>query len=224
MNKKHILIIEDEKSIVDFLKIGLEIEGYFVYYSYNGNKALKIFTEKKIDIVILDLMLPDIDGFKLCKILKEFNSEIPVIMLTAKKEIKDKISGFDAGADDYITKPFNFEELLARIKANLRKYKKFYEKIVKFKHFELNLETFEFRINNKIIFLTPKEFELMKLFMKNPNKVFTRENLIIKLYGYEYNGNDNVIDVHISHLRDKIGDKEHKIIKTHYGTGYSFKL
>ncbi len=224
MEKIKVLIVEDEKSIVDFLKIGLEIEGYKVFYSLTGQDSIKVFMENEINLIILDIMLPDIDGFDLCKIFKKLNNDIPIIMLTAKKETKEKVKGLDSGADDYITKPFEFEELVARIRANLRKYFKQHSNIIEIKNFKLNLDTHELEIDDKKIILTQKEFTIMKIFMRNQGKIVTKEFLVNRVYGYDYNGNENVIEVHINHLRKKIGDKNHKIIRTCYGEGYLFKI
>lgn len=224
MKNINILLIEDDYAIVEFLKIGLKYEGYTVKIANSGNKGIDIFLKEKIDIIILDIMLPDIDGFTVCQKLRSYNLNVPIIMLTAKKDVKDKIKGLDYGADDYVTKPFNFDELLARIRVQLRKKSDFkVKKIFKCKDLSLNVETREVTKNGKLINLTPTEFAILELFMQNIKRVFTRETLINRVFGYDFIGDTNVIDVHISHLRDKIGDKPAKLIKTHYGVGYSFQ-
>jgi DNA-binding response OmpR family regulator len=222
--KANILLIEDEFAIVEFLTTGLRYEGFQVKTATNGEIGIKLFLKENIDLIILDIMLPDIDGFQVCKKIRSLNSEIPIIMLTAKKDIKDKIKGLDFGADDYVTKPFSFDELLARIRVQLRKRGKYFvKKILKCNDLILNIETREVVKNGKTINLTPTEFSILELFMQNFKRVFTRETLINRIFGYDFIGDTNVIDVHISHLRDKIGDKPAKLIKTHYGVGYSFQ-
>ncbi len=221
--KVSILIIEDEKTLLELLKTGLKYEGYYVITSENGNEGIKSFLQKKPELIILDIMLPDIDGFMVCEKIRSYDTTIPIIMLTAKKEISEKIKGLDSGADDYVTKPFDYDELLARIRAQLRKRGIYFKKFIyKCGDLILNSETREVRIKDKLINLTPTEFSILELFIQNQRKVFTRETLLNRIFGYDFIGETNVIDVHISHLRDKIGDKSTKFIKTHYGVGYSF--
>jgi len=218
-----ILIIEDESTIADFLRIGLSYEGYKVVIAKDGKTALDYIKEKEFDLIILDIMLPDIDGFELCQKFRNRNLSIPIIMLTAKKEVSDRVKGLDIGADDYITKPFSFEELLARIRAQLRRSGRKVENTKLYAgDIVLDLETREVTKAGELIYLTPTEFSLLELFMKHPRRVFTRETLINRVLGYNYIGETNVIDVHVSHLRDKIGDRPPHLIRTHYGVGYAF--
>jgi len=168
-------------------------------------------------------MLPDIDGFDVCRRIRSHGSDVPILMLTVKKEVSDRVKGLDCGADDYLTKPFSFDELLARIRALLRRSGKISDtKKIKLGAIVLNTETREVYVSDKLIKLTPTEFSLLKLFMKHPYRVFTREILLNRVLGYDYDGGTNIIDVHISHLRSKLGDKGASLIKTIYGVGYSF--
>ncbi len=218
-----ILVIEDEDTITEFLKTGLKYEGYRVTIAKDGVTGLDYVRELDPDLIILDIMLPDKDGFEICKRVRRRGSNIPIIMLTAKKEISDKVKGLDLGADDYITKPFSFEELLARIRALLRRSGRAVESTeLRVVDIVLNTETREVYKGGKKISLTPTEFSLLELFIRHPRRVFTRETLLNRIWGYDYTGDTNIVDVHISHLRDKIGDKPPRLIRTHYGVGYAF--
>ncbi len=220
----HILVVEDDPTIAEFLKVGLKYEGFDVIHSANAKECLNTIKRGGIDLVILDILLPDMNGFEVCKKIRFSNSDIPVIMVTVKNDIKDKIEGLNVGADDYITKPFSFDELLARIKAVLRRYAKLDKKLeISSSGIVLNLETHEVYVDSKPVSLTPTEFSLLEVFMKNPQKVFTRDVLIETIFGYDYIGQTNVVDVHISNLRDKIKDKPAKLIVTVYGLGYKFQ-
>ncbi len=220
-----ILVVEDEASITEMLKIGFLYEGYRVESAEDGSTALRILTHKTIDVIILDIMLPDIDGFKVCQSIRKRDSDIPIIMLTAKREIEDKVKGLNLGADDYLTKPFSFEELLARVRALLRRSRKksAEEKVLRSGDISLNLESREVRKGEQEIHLTPTEFSLLELFMKHPKRVFSRESLLNCIWGYNHLGNTNILEVHISNLRKKLGDKEHTLIKAIYGIGYTFQ-
>ncbi len=218
-----LLIIEDETTILELLKAGLKYEGYQVFGAETGKEGIAILEKEDIDLLILDIMLPDIDGFELCKRIRAKGFDLPILMLTAKKEIQDRVAGLDAGADDYLTKPFSFEELVARVRALLRRYgKKQESRIITKGNLSINLETREVTLSGKFLKLTPTEFKLLELFMKHPKRVFTRQTLLHRVWGYDYIGNTNIVDVHIKHLRNKIGDHERKLIRTHYGVGYSF--
>ncbi len=218
-----ILVIEDEANIAGFLKTGLKYEGYEVIVAKDAVTGLDCARESDPDLIVLDIMLPDMDGFEVCRRLRRKGDNVPILMLTAKKEMSDKVEGLDAGADDYLTKPFSFEELLARIRALLRRSGRGVESTeLRVVDIVLNTETREvFRRGNQIS-LTPKEFSLLELFMRHPRRVFTRETLLNRIWGYDYAGDTNIVDVHISHLRDKINDKPPRLIKTHYGVGYAF--
>ncbi len=219
----HILVTEDEPAIIEFLKIGLRYENMKVSSVSTGKECIEFVNSNDIDLIILDIMLPDMDGFEVCRRLRLFKSDVPVIMLTVKKDIEDKIKGLNSGADDYITKPFTFDELLARIRAVLRRYGKKKEEIeIREGRISLNKKTRQVYIDKESIYLTPTEFTLLKIFMENPMKVFSRDTLLNMVFPYNYVINTNTIDVHISNLRDKIKDKPPKRIRTIYGIGYAF--
>ncbi len=224
MNKKaKILIIEDDPVIIEFLSIGLKYEGYEIFVSDSGNQGLKLLKENNFNMTILDIMLPDTDGFNVCRQIRSFNSYIPILMLTVKKEVTDRIKGLDSGADDYLTKPFNFEELLARIRALLRRSGHISEnKLIISGNITMNTETLEVKQSGKHINLTPTEFGMLELFMRHPRKVFTRETLLNRVLGYDYDGGTNIIDVHVSHLRKKMDDNKAQIIRTIHRVGYTY--
>jgi DNA-binding response OmpR family regulator len=224
MNQKiNILIIEDDPVITEFLKTGLKYEGYQVTVCGAGEDGLKELRKNSFDLIILDVMLPDIDGFDVCRRLRSFGHEMPVLMLTVKKDISDRIKGLDSGADDYLTKPFSFDELLARIRALLRRSGHAAEKnILRSGNILLNIDLRQAHVSGREVGLTPTEFSLLEIFIRHPQRVFTRETLLNRVLGYDYDGGTNIIDVHISHLRNKLGDKKGVLIKTVYGSGYSF--
>ncbi|WP_022670603.1 response regulator transcription factor [Hippea alviniae] len=223
MSDFRILIVEDEQTIVEFLRIGLRYEGFDTVSVDSGEKCLEFLKRDKVDLVILDIMLPDIDGFEVCRRVRSLGIDTPILMLTAKKDVEDRVEGLNAGADDYVTKPFSFDELLARIRAILRRFGGLGKtNEVAGGGIVLNMETRDVFVHGERIYLTPKEFSLLEMLMKHPRRVFTREELLESVFGYNYSGGTNIVDVHISHLRDKIGDKPPKLIKTHYGVGYAF--
>ena len=224
LKNNNILIVEDEETILELLKTGLCYEGFNVICANDGASCLENLSKSSIDLIILDIMLPDISGFDLLKKIRESGIDIPILMLTAKKDIEDRVKGLNLGADDYVTKPFSFKELLARINALLRRSlkEKHKEDILRAKDIELNPNTREVFKAGKKIKLTPTEFSLLELFMKNPKRVFTRENLLNRIWGYKYIGDTNIVDVHVSHLRNKLGDRPPKLIRTHYSIGYAF--
>lgn len=219
----NILIIDDERLIVKGLKNSLEQQGYVVYIAYDGHEAMHMIQGKKIDFIILDLMLPDTDGMILCKNIRE-KLDVPILMLSAKDGDYDKILGFELGADDYMTKPFNTMELIARIKAIHRRAQN-KEKIEKIKMADLLIHVSERRlyVKNQEIKLTAKEFDLIYLLASHPGKVYTREEMYHLLWGEEAFDVRN-IDVHIRNIREKIEEnmKEPKYIKTKWGVGYYF--
>ncbi len=221
-NPARILVIEDEPTIIEFLRTGLKYEGYEVIIAAEGKRGLDLAEKGNPDLIILDLMLPDIDGIKICKKLRMEGNNVPVIMLTAKTSVDDKVSGLDTGADDYITKPFSFDELVARIRALLRRSGHTTETaILEIEDIILDTVSMEVKKDGKTIHLTPTEFSLLELFMRHPKRVFTRETLLNRIFGYDFSGDTNIVDVHISHLRDKIQDKPPRLIRTIYGSGYS---
>jgi two-component system alkaline phosphatase synthesis response regulator PhoP len=228
MAGEKILIIDDELHIVELLRYNLEANGYKVNFSLNGREGLNIAFDKKPDLILLDIMLPELDGFDVCKEIKR-NKETestPIIMLTAKSEEFDKILGLELGADDYITKPFSVRELLARIKAVMRRnIKEEQEQSLNFGELFIYLDKHEVVKKGEKIELTLKEFELLRLLVMNRGKVLTRDFLLDKVWGYEYYGETRTVDVHVRHLRQKIEDDDRnpRYIETVRGIGYKFK-
>ena len=227
MNNK-ILIVDDEPLLVKGLKYSLEQDGYSTEVAYDGKEALEKHNREKFDIIILDLMLPEIDGLEVCQRIRE-RSDVPIIMLTAKGEDMNKILGLEYGADDYMTKPFNILELKARIKAILRrsnsKESKLGEQIIYVDDFIINTLGRKVTVNGKEINLTAKEFDLLILLATNPGKVFTREELLEIIWGYEYFGDLRTVDVHVRRLREKIekDSNNYEYILTKWGVGYYFR-
>lgn len=228
---ERILIIEDEENIARVLQLELEFEGYATGIAYSGTDGLIIYREQSWDLVLLDLMLPGLSGLDVLRRIRADQSQVPVILLTAKNSVEDKVSGLDLGANDYVTKPFQMEELLARIRANLRlkKRKLDIEEVPdlfnhSFKDLSLHEKTREVNRNERKIDLTPREFDLLLHLMKHPNQVLSREQLLDSVWGYNYYGETNVVDVYIRYLRKKIDFNEtHKYIQTVRGVGYVLK-
>ena len=228
MNKR-VLVVDDEKLIVKGIRFSLEQEGMEVDAAYDGEEALKLARENSYDIILLDVMLPKKDGFEVCLHIREF-SDVPIIMLTARGDDMDKILGLEYGADDYITKPFNILEVKARIKAIMRRVGKknseqSEENIIKKGDMEINCESRRVTIGEKEVNLTAKEFDLLELLAMNPNKVYSRENLLNIVWGYEYPGDARTVDVHIRRLREKIeaNPSDPKYVYTKWGVGYYFR-
>lgn len=224
MAKKKILIVEDERKISEVVKSYLEMEGFTAVIAETGNEALQRIKED-FDLIILDLMLPDIDGETICSSIREF-SDIPIIMLTAKSSEEERIKGLGIGADDYVVKPFSPRELVARVKALLRRTRRDEKKVLSFNKGLLIIETtsMEVKKDGRIVTLTPTEFKILLLLAENPQKVFTRLQIVNTVQGYDFEGYDRVIDAHIKNIRRKIEDnpQEPLFIKTVYGTGYKF--
>jgi len=224
---RRVLVIEDEATITEFLRIGLSYEGFDVVSASEGRSGLRLATEEAFDLVILDLMLPDLDGFAICKRLREGGSETPIIMLTARKEIPGRVAGLTMGADDYVTKPFSFEELLARIQAVLRRRGGGEAgNLIVSSGIAVNSDTHEAHRGGERRNLTRTEFAMLELMMSHPKRVFTRETLLNRIWGFDYPGDTNVVDVHISHLRRKLnaaGVEARDVIRTVYGMGYTFR-
>lgn len=220
--KTKILVIEDDPIISEFLRTGLNYEGYAVETVPLGKKGLDIIRGQNVSLIILDLKLPDVDGFELCRRIRELGFELPVLMLTVKKEISDRVKGLDAGADDYLTKPFSFEELLARIRALLRRAGIVQDhSVLKAGNIKMVLDSRQVFIGHKEVDFTPTEFRILELLMRHPRKVFTRQTMLNRVLGYEYDGGTNIIDVHVSHIRTKLKDRPPKLIRTIYGVGYA---
>lgn len=227
MTEKKVLIVDDEEHIRELIKFNLKKEGYDTEVAVSGVEALNLIKEIKFDLILLDLMLPEIDGLEVCRRIREDEetSDLPVMMITAKGEEFDKVLGLEIGADDYITKPFSIRELMARVKALLRRSNVKKEKnIIKFGDVVVNFKTREVIKGTLSVELTLKEFELLKLLIKNKDNILTREFLLDKIWGYEYIGETRTVDVHIRHLRKKIesDDKNPKYIQTIRGVGYKF--
>lgn len=226
---RRILVVDDEKLIVKGLRFSLEQDDMKVDCAYDGEEALSLAKENSYDIILLDVMLPKMDGFQVCQHIREF-SDVPIIMLTAKGEDMDKILGLEYGADDYITKPFNILEVKARIKAIIRRAGKKPEvqsddkRLVK-GDMKIDCESRRVVIGTKEINLTAKEFDLLELLAMNPNKVYSRENLLNIVWGYEYPGDARTVDVHIRRLREKIetNPSDPKYVHTKWGVGYYFR-
>lgn len=223
-----ILIVDDEKIIVKGLKFNLEQEGYDVETAFDGEEALRLAHDRSVDLILLDLMLPKIDGFTVCRNIRAF-SNVPIIMLTAKGEDIDKILGLEYGADDYITKPFNIREVKARIKAILRRVnpedKGDKKKVIISGDIVLDYNLRVVTVRNEKVELTGKEFELLELFLKNPGKIYTRENLLDIAWNFENHREVRKVDVHIRRLREKIEEEpaNPKYIITKWGVGYYYK-
>lgn len=218
-----VLLVEDDQSLGQLLKDGLSHEGFQVDWVRDGYSAINRIMEKDYELVILDLMLPKMDGIKVCKKIRE-SKDMPIIMLTAKAQIEDKVEGLSAGADDYITKPFSFKELIARIRAVLRRYKKNGPEVLKVGDLELRLKSLEVYYKGSKIHTTQKEFNLLKLLMERAGSAISREEIYAKVWGYSYGEGSNIVDVYIKNLRNKLGDKDHKLIKTVRGYGYMLSL
>lgn len=227
---RKVLVVDDEKLIVKGLRFSLEQDGMEVDCAYDGEEALQAASEKKYDVILLDVMLPKFTGFEVCQQIREY-SDVPIIMLTAKGDDMDKILGLEYGADDYITKPFNILEVKARIKAIIRRSSRKEEKPVQntsihiFGDMKVDVDSRRVFINEKEVNLTVKEFDLLELLMNNPNKVYSREKLLNDVWGYEYLGDVRTVDVHVRRLREKIEmtPSEPKYIHTKWGVGYYFQ-
>ncbi|BCJ94124.1 DNA-binding response regulator [Anaerocolumna cellulosilytica] len=223
-----ILVVDDEHDIADLIEVYLQNENYTVFKFYSASEALACIETTDLDLAILDIMMPEVNGFALCRKIRE-KYTFPVIMLTAKDEETDKITGLTLGADDYVTKPFRPLELIARVKAQLRRYQKYNSKkeetetVLTYAGLEINTETYECMINEKPISLTPTEFSILRILLENKGVVVSSEKLFHEIWQDEYyNKSNNTITVHIRHLREKIGDTadEAKYIKTIWGVGY----
>lgn len=217
-----ILVVEDDKKIVRFLKDGLKGEGYTVDTAEDGEEGLFLAKENRYDLMILDLMLPEIDGIELCrKIRASGKRDIPIIMLTAKDLVADKVRGLEAGADDYLTKPFSFAELLARIKALLRRRHPSSGSALKLGDLTLDLDSHEAKRAGKAIKLSATEFRLLKYLMENRNRVLSKSLILENVWGYDFSPESNIVDVYIKYLRDKIDKGQKKsLIETVHGVGY----
>lgn len=228
-----VLVVDDEQSIVTLLKYNLEIAGYIVEVAYDGEEALKKVEEEQPELIVLDVMLPKKDGIEVCKSIRSDKNLVPILMLTAKDDEFDRVLGLELGADDYMTKPFSPREVVARVKAILRR-SKFVNEIEKedtdeediiIDSIRIRPEFFEVYKDEELLELTPKEFELLLYLIERQGRVITREHMLNSVWNYEFAGDSRIVDVHISHLRDKLEEnpKQPKLIKTVRGLGYKLE-
>ncbi len=217
---EHILVIEDEQKISDFLRRGLTYEGFHVEVANDGESGLKAARDNPPHLVILDVMLPGLDGIEVCRRLRAAGP-IPILMLTAKDSVADRVKGLESGADDYLVKPFAFEELIARVRALLRRVHPVEETVLKFVDLMLNVSTREVTRGQRKVELTTKEFDLLHFFLRHPRQVLTRELIYDRIWGYDFGGESNILEVYVRYLRSKIesGD-EPRLIQTVRGVGY----
>lgn len=225
---KRIMIVEDERRIARFLQMELEHEGFETESEENGRRAYERIVQEQYDLVLLDIMLPDMDGLEVCRRVREI-SDVPIIMLTAKDDVEDKVSGLDIGADDYITKPFAIQELLARVRAAIRVHKANEdgnrdERVLAVKELVLYPGRYEVRVKGELVELTKKEYSLLEYMLRNKPNVLTRDQILQEVWGYDYVGDTNVVDVYIRYLRAKIDERfDDKYIYTVRGVGYAVK-
>ncbi len=227
MSAEKILVVDDDTNICEILRLYIEKEGFQVVIANDGNEALRLFDSERPDFVILDIMLPGLDGWQVCREIRK-TSQCPVIMLTAKGEVFDKVLGLELGADDYIVKPFEAKEVVARIRAVLRRSGKTETsevKEVRWDKLSINLTNYELKVNGKQIDTPPKEMELIYHLASNPNRVFTRDQLLDEVWGFDYYGDSRTVDVHIKRLREKLeGVSDKWMLKTVWGVGYKFEV
>lgn len=228
-SKQKILIVDDDENIAELISLYLIKECYETQIVHDGESALHAFPTFKPDLILLDLMLPGIDGYQVCREIRS-QSNVPIIMLSAKGEVFDKVLGLELGADDYIIKPFDSKELVARVKAVLRRYQAVKPekpeqeiKCVEYPDLVINQTNYSVLYNNQVVEMPPKELELLYFLAASPNQVFTREQLLDHIWGYEYLGDTRTVDVHVKRLREKIKDHEHWGIATVWGIGYKFE-
>ena len=214
-----VLIVDDEPQIVEFLKMGFGYEGFDVYAAMDGFEAVRVALDKQPDVIILDVMLPGLNGFDVAKRLRA-SCDTAILMLTARDEVDDRVTGLDTGADDYVTKPFAFKELMARVRAVLRRRGGSLDRVLAYQDVTLDRETRIVTRGDREIELTPREFELLELFLMHPRQVLTRDAMLARIWGYDYVGDDNVIEVFVRHLREKLDDIPPHLIQTVRGVGY----
>jgi DNA-binding response OmpR family regulator len=216
-----VVVVDDEPNIVDFLQLGLRHEGFTVHSAADGRDGLHLVRAVKPDLLILDVMLPELDGLSLLRRLRAEGSDVPVLLLTAKDELEDKVAGLDLGADDYLTKPFRLEELLARVRALLRRHGRGPKRTLSYGDVSLNPETREVSRGDRALDLTPREFDLLRYFLEHPRSVLERRALLLRVWGYDFGGDTNVVDVYVGYLRRKLGEPD--LIQTVRGIGYSLR-
>ena len=223
-----LLVVDDDPNICEMLRVYFENEGYRVKTASDGLEGVQFFKFYEPDLVLLDIMMPKKDGWQVCREIREISPK-PVIMITAKGELFDKVLGLELGADDYVVKPFDMKELSARIKAVLRRYnahsKASDEEVVRFENIEISLQKYELKLRGKAIDIPPKELELLYFLASNCNRVFTRDQLLDKVWGFDYLGDSRTVDVHVKRLREKLeGISDKWLLKTVWGVGYKFEL
>ncbi len=217
-----VLIVDDESQIVDFLQVGFTYEGFNVFVATTGPEALQAALAQTPDIIILDIMLPGFDGLEVARRLRKAK-DVAIIMLTAKEEVDDRVVGLDMGADDYLTKPFAFKELMARVRAVMRRHGDNFADILTFQEITLNRGTRIVTHNEQDVELTPREFDLLELLLMHPRLVLSRDIILARVWGYDYVGDDNIIEVYIRHLREKLNDNPPRLIQTVRGIGYTLR-
>ena len=226
MNVEKILVVDDDLNICELLRLYLTKEGYNVVIANDGVSAVTMFQEESPNLVLLDIMLPKLDGWQVCREIRKF-SETPIIMLTAKGEVFDRVLGLELGADDYVVKPFDTKEIVARIKAVLRRSASSAAEEIKEVHYDklsINLTNYELKVAGVQIDTPPKEMELIFHLAKNPNRVFTRDQLLDEVWGYDYYGDSRTVDVHVKRLREKLeGTSDKWELRTVWGVGYKFE-
>jgi len=219
-----ILVVEDEHKLAAVVRRGLEEHGYAVDVAYDGDDALAMAQAEPYDLIVLDIMLPGIDGITVCQRLREARKNMPVLMLTARDTVDDRVAGLDAGADDYLVKPFAFRELLARVRALLRRDGLSRDPILRVGDLELDTVSHEVRRSGRFVDLTSKEYAMLEYFMRNPNRVLTRTQIAEHVWDYDFMSMSNVIDVYVRYLRRKLGDdQEPRLFRTVRGTGYQLR-
>ncbi len=228
MPNEKILIVDDDKNISELLRLYLQKEGYTTVMAHDGEEGLKTFEAEKPELVLLDVMMPKMDGWEVCRKIRA-NSNVPIIMLTAKGETFDKVLGLELGADDYVVKPFDPKEINARVKAVLRRTSQIDDNknsdVIVFDNLSVDLQRYEMKVNDEIIEAPPKELELLHFLASHPNRVFTRDQLLDEVWGFEYYGDSRTIDVHVKRLREKLDDAgETWSLKTVWGVGYKFEV
>lgn len=220
----HILLVEDEIKLARFIELELNSEGYRVSVAHDGMSGLSLARESTLDLAILDWMLPGLTGVELCRRLRSTGIKVPVILLTARDEVSDRVAGLDAGADDYVIKPFSIEELLARIRAHLRRTQEADEDVLRFEDLLLNRRTRQVLRGERMIELTAKEFDLLEYLMSHPRQVYTRDQILEKVWSYDFMGDSNIIEVYVRYLRLKLEENgEKRLVHTIRGVGYALR-
>jgi two-component system response regulator ResD len=229
MSMEKIMVVDDDVNICELLRLYLEKEQYSVVVAYNGQEAIEKFFDEKPDLILLDVMMPGLDGWQVCREIRK-KSNVPIIILTAKGETFDKVLGLELGADDYIVKPFESKEVVARIKAVLRRFKEHpvsdsAKREVQYDRLSVNMTRYELKVDGKVVDTPPKELELLYHLASNPNRVYTRDQLLDEVWGFEYYGDSRTVDVHVKRLREKLeGVSEQWLLKTVWGVGYKFEV